>query len=62
MTDSKYVGSSNSISRRLDQYFKHYNQKNSGLLLPLKKDGFDVFSLEVFVVPDNLILLLININ
>ena len=42
-TGSKYVGSSNSLSRRLDQYFtfKHFNQENSGLLLPLiKKDGF----------------------
>lgn len=37
-TDSKYVGSSNSLSRRLDQYFtyKHFNQENSGLLLPLR--------------------------
>lgn len=57
VTDSKYVGSSNSLSRRLDQYFtfKHFNQENSGLLLPLiKKDGFEAFSLEIFVVPEDL--------
>ena len=47
-TGSKYVGSSNSLSRRLDQYFtfKHFHQKNSGLLLPLIiKEGFEAFSL-----------------
>ena len=35
-TGGKYVGSSNSLSRRLDQYFnfKHINQDNSGQLLP----------------------------
>lgn len=51
---SKYVGSSNCLSRRLNQYLtlKHINQKNSGLLLPLiNKDGFDKFSLEIFVMP-----------
>nr|UPX01222.1 GIY-YIG endonuclease [Fusarium aethiopicum] len=54
---AKYVGSSNSLSRRLDQYFsfKHFNQKNSGLLLPLiKKEGFEAFRLEVMVMPDNI--------
>lgn len=53
-TGRKYVGSSNSLSRRLDQYFtfKHLNQDNSGQLLPLiKSEGFDKFSLEVFVLP-----------
>ena len=55
-TGSKYVGSSNSLSRRLDQYFtfKHFNQENSGLLLPLiKKDGYGAFYLEIFVVPED---------
>ncbi len=50
------MGSSNSLSRRLDQYFtyKHFNQENSGLLLPLiKKDGFGAFNLEIFVVPED---------
>lgn len=67
---AKYVGSSNSLSRRLDQYFsfKHFNlsprtlpglgpkgQKNSGLLIPLiKKEGFEAFNLEVFVIPDDI--------
>jgi len=39
----------------LDQYFtfKHFQQENSGLLLPLiKKDGYDKFSLEIFVIPE----------
>lgn len=56
VTGSKYVGSSNSLSRRLDQYFtfKHFNQENSGLLLPLiKKDGFGAFNLEILVVPED---------
>jgi hypothetical protein len=53
-TGRKYAGSSNSLSRRLDQYFtfKHLNHDNSGQLLPLiKSEGFDKFSLEVFVLP-----------
>ena len=54
---AKYVGSSNSLSRRLDQYFsfKHFNQRNSGLLIPLiNQEGFKAFNLEVFVIPDDL--------
>jgi hypothetical protein len=54
VSGSQYVGSSNSLSRRLDQYFtfKQFNQENSGQLLPLmKKEGFDKFSLEIFVMP-----------
>lgn len=53
-TESKYIGSSNSLSRRLNQYFtfKHINQESSGQLLPLiQKEGFDKFSLEIFVMP-----------
>ena len=53
-TGSKYIGSSNSLSRRLEQYFtfKHINQENSGQLLPLIKiEGYDNFSLEIFVMP-----------
>lgn len=50
---SKYVGSSNSLSRRLSQYFTFTHLKqNSGLLLPLiAKEGFNTFTLEVFVMP-----------
>jgi hypothetical protein len=51
---NKKIGSSNSLSRRLDQYFtfKHINQDNSGQLLPLIKiEGFDNFSLEIFIMP-----------
>jgi hypothetical protein len=54
VSGSQYVGSSNSLSRRLDQYFtfKQFNEENSGQLLPLiKKEGFDKFSLEIFVMP-----------
>lgn len=55
-TGSQYVGSSNSLSRRLDQSFtfKQFNLDNSGQLLPLiKKQGFDKFSWrqEIFVMP-----------
>lgn len=56
-TGSKYIGSSNSLSRRLNQYFtyKHINQDNSGKLLPLiKTEGFDKFSLDIFVMPTEL--------
>lgn len=55
VTGSKYVGSSNSLSRRLEQYFSPlhmFSQVNSGLLLPLiKKEGLGSFTLEVFVMP-----------
>lgn len=54
LTGRKYVGSSNSLSRRLDQYFnfKHFNHGVSGLLLPIiQKEGFSNFSLEIFVMP-----------
>jgi hypothetical protein len=54
---NKYVGSSNSLSRRLEQYFKPnpvFN-KDYGLLLPLiKKEGFIAFKLEIFVMPKEL--------
>jgi len=52
-TGNKYVGSSNNLSRRLDQYFtfKHLNNISGQLLPLLKKDGFDKFSLEIFVMP-----------
>jgi len=52
---SKYVGSSNSLSGRLFQYFNnlHFNQKNTGLLIPLiKKKGFSAFSLEIKLMAD----------
>ena len=54
---AKYVGSSNSLSRRLDQYFsfKHFNQRNLGLLIPLiNKEGFEAFNLEVFVISNDI--------
>lgn len=54
---SKYVGSSNNLSRRLDQYFtfKHIDNKNSGKFLPfLQEEGFSKFSLEILVMPEEL--------
>lgn len=54
-TGRKYVGSSNSLSRRLEQYFNPNPSfsKEYGLLLPLiKKEGFSAFNLEVFVMPE----------
>lgn len=55
LTGCKYVGSSNSLSRRLDQYFnfKHFNQNITGLLLPIidKEGGFSNFTLEIYVMP-----------
>ena len=54
-TGIKYVGSSNSLSRRLEQYFNPNPSfsKEYGLLLPLiKKEGFSAFNLEVFVMPE----------
>lgn len=56
-TSSKYVGSSNSLSRRLEQYFKPNPMfsKEYGLLLPfIKKQGLSAFNLEVFVMPEKL--------
>lgn len=56
-TGRKYVGSSNSLSRRLNQYFKesHFNQSNAGLLIPLIKYlGFSAFELEIRVMPSEI--------
>nr|YP_009072386.1 truncated GIY-YIG endonuclease [Sclerotinia borealis]AHX83028.1 truncated GIY-YIG endonuclease [Sclerotinia borealis] len=55
LTGRKYVGSSNSLSRRLEQYFNPNPvfTKEYGLLLPLiKKEGFSAFKLEVVVMPN----------
>jgi hypothetical protein len=56
VSGSKYVGSSNSLSRRLEQYFNPNSEFNKyGLLLPLlKKEGFAAFKLEIFVMPKEL--------
>jgi len=53
---SMYVGSSNSISRRLDQYFNPNSLfKQSGLLpLLIEKEGFASFSLEIYIMPEEL--------
>lgn len=54
-TGKKYVGSSNSLSRRLSQYFNelYFNQNYTGLLMPLmKKDGVSSFDLEIIVMPE----------
>lgn len=57
-TGSKYVGSSNSLSRRMEQYFTPdafnvINKYDSGLLLPLmRQEGFSAFELEIIVMPE----------
>jgi hypothetical protein len=51
---SKYVGSSNNLSYRLFNYFRHGDNPryNSGLMLPiLRKQGIGAFSLEIFIIP-----------
>jgi hypothetical protein len=57
LTGDKYVGSSNDLLRRFNQYFdKHhmFANKNYGLLIPLiNKEGLDAFTLEVIVVPSS---------
>lgn len=57
-TGQMYVGSSNSLGRRLSQYFEpekgYVNKNESGLLLPLiKKDGFSKFTLKIYVIPSD---------
>lgn len=56
-TNSKYVGSSNDLSRRFKQYFEKnvlFNNKTTGLLLPLiEKEGFEAFTLEIIVIPSS---------
>jgi excinuclease UvrABC nuclease subunit len=53
-TNSKYVGFSNSLSRRLAQYFSddsYMNKENTGQITSLiQKEGFKKFSLEIFVM------------
>lgn len=55
ITNSKYVGSSNDLSRRFKQYFEKnvlFNNKTTGLLLPLiEKEGFEAFTLDIIVIP-----------
>lgn len=51
---SKYIGSSNNLSYRLSNYFRHEDNKrnNTGLMLPmLREKGLGAFSLEVFIIP-----------
>lgn len=52
-TGNKYVGSSNNLLRRINEYFKGW-QKNSGLIIPLlKKERNKNFLLEIFPLIDN---------
>jgi group I intron endonuclease len=57
VTNSKYVGSINDLSRRFKQYFEKnvlFNNKATGLLLPLiEKDGFESFILEIIIIPSS---------
>lgn len=55
LTGNKYVGSSNYLTIRFQQYFDKDNlfaNKNYGLLVPfIYKEGLKAFSLQVIVVP-----------
>lgn len=55
VSGKKYVGSSNSLARRLEQYFSPvhlFSQLNYGVFLPfLKAEGIGAFSLEIFIMP-----------
>lgn len=55
-TGNKYVGSSNNLSRRMNQYFNNISfNKDTGLFIPLiKKEGMQVFELEIIVIPPSL--------
>ena len=57
-TEQMYVGSSNALGRRLNQYFDQvhlFTNKNSGLFMPLlEKDGIAGFTLKVYVMPAEL--------
>ena len=55
-TGQRYVGSSNGLSRRLQQYRDPNSiQKETGLLVPLiRKHGLDAFRIDIIVIPSHL--------
>lgn len=57
-SDRKYVGSSNDLARRFNQYFEKnalFSNKDTGLLLPmLEEENLNAFTLEVTVIPSSL--------
>ena len=56
-SDKKYVGSSNDLARRFNQYFEKnalFSNKDTGILLPmLEKENLKAFTLEVTVIPSS---------
>ena len=54
-SDKKYVGSSNDLARRFNQYFEKnalFSNKDTGILLPMiEKEDLKAFTLEVTVIP-----------
>ena len=53
-TGQRYVGSSDNLARRYNDY-KVNTQNDSGLLIPLiREEGLDAFNLDIFVIPSHL--------
>lgn len=56
-SDKKYVGSSNDLARRFNQYFEKnvlFSNKDTGILLPMiEKEKLETFTLEVIVIPSS---------
>nr|YP_010710778.1 hypothetical protein P2Z26_mgp38 [Gonatophragmium mori]WCZ71142.1 hypothetical protein [Gonatophragmium mori] len=53
-TGSNFVGSTKSLSRRLDQYFNllHFNNDKELLIPLIKQEGLEAFNLHVIVMPE----------
>lgn len=56
-SNKKYVGSSNDLARRFNQYFEKnalFSNKDTGILLPrIEKEDLKAFTLEVTVIPSS---------
>jgi len=56
-SNKKYVGSSNDLARRFNQYFERdalFSNKNTGILLPMiEKEDLKAFTLDVIVIPSS---------
>jgi hypothetical protein len=56
-SDKKYVGSSNDLARRFNQYFEKnalFSNKATGILLPMmEKEDLKAFNLEVIIIPSS---------
>lgn len=56
-SDKKYVGSSNDLARRFNQYFEKnalFSNQDTGMLLPMiEKEDLKAFTLEIIVIPSS---------